>query len=84
MKTTRRRVLQALSALAVASPLTARAATKSGYSLTCFATDWGNQRPYDEFCAKAKAAGYHGVETWASLDKDEHAAKARIGACLKR
>ena len=74
MKTTRRRVLQSLPVIAMAPLMTARAATKSGYSLTCFATDWGNQAPYNEFCAKAKAAGYDGVETWVSLDKDKHAA----------
>ena len=74
MKTSRRTLLQALSGLVIAPWLPARAAARSGYSLTCFATDWGNQAPFDTFCAKAKAAGYDGVETWVSLDKTRHAA----------
>ncbi len=72
MKLTRRRAMQALAALAVAPT---GAATKAGFSLKCFATDWGNKAPYDEFCAKAKAAGFDGVETWVSLDEFEQASK---------
>jgi hypothetical protein len=74
MKTTRRSAMQALAALAIASAGAARGATKAGYSLKCFATDWGNQASYDEFCARVKAAGFDGVETWVSLDEDKQAA----------
>jgi sugar phosphate isomerase/epimerase len=74
MKTTRRRVMQGLGALAVAPLSVARAGAKAGYSLKCFATDWGNQAPYDEFCAKARAAGFDGVETWVSMDPQKQAA----------
>ena len=38
--------------------------TKAGYSLLIFATNWGFNGSYDEFCAKAKAAGYDGCEIW--------------------
>jgi hypothetical protein len=74
MKITRRHALQSLAALSIAPLGAARAAARSGYSLKCFATDWGNQAPYDDFCAKAKAAGFDGVETWVSLDEARQAA----------
>lgn len=73
MKVTRRQALQSL-ALAIALPSAALTAPRPGYSLTCFATDWGNQAPYDEFCAKAKAAGFDGIETWVSLEEPKQAA----------
>lgn len=34
------------------------------FKLTIMATDWGFHGSYDAFCAKAKAAGYDGIETW--------------------
>lgn len=74
MKTTRRNLMQSLAALAIAPLGTASAAAKAGFSLRCFATDWGNQAPYDEFCARARAAGFDGVETWVSLDEAKQAA----------
>lgn len=74
MKASRRRALGSLAALAIVPFGDPRAAAKAGFSLKCFATDWGNQLPYEEFCAKAKAAGFDGVETWVSLDEARQAA----------
>lgn len=77
MKTSRRRAIQAIAGLAAAplgTAFGAATAPKSGFSLKCFATDWGNQAPYEEFCAKSKAAGFDGVETWVSLDAAKQAA----------
>lgn len=45
--------------------------TKAGYSLLIFATNWGFNGSYDEFCAKAKAAGYDGCEIWWPGDATE-------------
>jgi sugar phosphate isomerase/epimerase len=73
MKTSRRRVLQALPALAVA-PFPDTRAAAGGFSLTCYATDWGNRLPWDAFCRNVKDAGYDGIETWVSLDAQKHAA----------
>lgn len=36
----------------------------AGFSLTVMGTNWGFQGSMDQFCAKAKAAGYDGVELW--------------------
>ncbi len=47
---------------AFAKPLMTTA--QSGYSLQIFATNWGFPGSIDEFCAKAKAAGYDGCEIW--------------------
>ncbi len=73
MKMSRRSLLQMLSGLALAPMAASTVPPRKGFSLECFATDWGNQAPYDAFCAKARAAGYDGVETWVSLDKKKHA-----------
>lgn len=81
MNATRRAVIGSLAAFALAPITASRAAAKAGYSLKCFATDWGNQAPYDEFCAKAKAAGFDGVETWVSLDE---AKQAETVAAIRR
>lgn len=32
--------------------------------LLFFQTDWGNELPMDDFLARAKAAGYDGIEVW--------------------
>lgn len=45
-----------------AKPLTQT--NQSGYSMLVMATNWGFNGSYDEFCAKAKAAGYDGCEIW--------------------
>lgn len=39
------------------------------FQLKIFATDWGFQGSIDEFCKKAKAAGYNGIETVFPADK---------------
>jgi sugar phosphate isomerase/epimerase len=36
----------------------------AGFQLLILATNWGFPGTYDEFCAKAKAAGYDGAEIW--------------------
>lgn len=36
----------------------------SNFSMTILATNWGFTGSWDEFCSKAKEAGYHGVEVW--------------------
>jgi hypothetical protein len=36
-----------------------------------FQTDWGNSLPMDAFLAKAKAAGYDGVELWMPAGEDK-------------
>jgi hypothetical protein len=36
-----------------------------------FQTDWGNALPIDAFLAKAKAAGYDGVELWMPAGEDK-------------
>ena len=36
-----------------------------------FQTDWGNTLPMDDFLAKAKAAGYDGVELWMPAGEDK-------------
>lgn len=74
MKITRRCAMQGLAALAAAPLSAAPMKHQPGFSLRCFATDWGNRLPYGEFCAKAKAAGFDGVETWVSLDAAKQAA----------
>lgn len=35
-----------------------------GFSLVVLATNWGFDGTIDAFCAKAKAAGYDGIEVW--------------------
>ncbi len=38
------------------------------YELHIMATDWGFEGTFDAFCAKAKKAGYDGVEAWWPTD----------------
>ena len=38
------------------------------YELQIMATDWGFDGTFDAFCAKAKNAGYDGVEAWWPTD----------------
>ncbi len=75
MTTTRRQVLQAVGALALApiAPGIARAA-RGDEDLVCLATKWGNDDPVDVFCAKIKQAGYDGAELWTLADAAEQAA----------
>lgn len=74
MTTTRRTVLQALGALALAPMLPRTALAARGSDLVCLATKWGNDDPLDAFCAKAKKAGYDGVEHWIATKPGEQAA----------
>ena len=36
----------------------------AAFKVIILATNWGFQGTYDEFCARAKASGYDGVEIW--------------------
>lgn len=47
---------------------------QAGYSLLIFATNWGFSGSWDEFCAKAKSAGYDGAEIWWPTDEKERSA----------
>ena len=75
--TTRRKFLAATSTAGVALALNpfqefAKAVPlnpKPGFSLTILATNWGFPGSWDEYCAKAKAAGYDGCEIWWPLDE---------------
>lgn len=49
-------------------PRLAFGAARPGFQLKIMATDWGFPGTLDEYCAKAKAAGYDGIEIWWSLD----------------
>ncbi len=40
----------------------------AGYNLKVLATNWGFEGTLDEFCAKAKKAGYDGIEVWWPTD----------------
>ncbi len=53
----------------------------ANFSLTILATNWGFVGNYDEFCAKAKASGYDGIEVW--LPKEEEQQKALFKALEK-
>ncbi len=44
---------------------------QAGYSLLVLATNWGFSGSWDEFCAKAKTAGYDGCEIWWPGDATE-------------
>ncbi|NJK83123.1 MAG: sugar phosphate isomerase/epimerase, partial [Saprospiraceae bacterium] len=45
-------------------------AVPTDFSLTILATNWGFSGTYEEFCAKAKASGYDGVELWLPREAD--------------
>ena len=47
---------------AYAQPL--QTSSQAGYSLLVFATNWGYQGTWAEFCARIKALGYDGAELW--------------------
>jgi sugar phosphate isomerase/epimerase len=53
----------------LSTPLRVKAAP--GFSLTIMATNWGFPGTWDEYCAKAKAAGYDGCEIWWPLDQKD-------------
>jgi sugar phosphate isomerase/epimerase len=88
MKTTRRDFIKSTTAagsallvdplknLAKAKPID----TVSGFSLIVLATNWGLEGTMDDFCAKAKAAGYDGIEVWyPANEKDRSDLQAAIG-----
>lgn len=57
------------SAAVLATPLHALSESNqskpaAGFQLLILGTNWGFPGSYDEFCAKAKAAGYDGAEIW--------------------
>src|SRR6478609_9083507 len=57
------------SAAALATPLNVLSEPShpkpaAGYQLLVLGTNWGFPGSYDEFCIKAKAAGYDGAEIW--------------------
>jgi sugar phosphate isomerase/epimerase len=54
-----------------ATPLTTSAAP--GFSLTLLATNWGFEGSHEQFAAKAKAAGYDGVEVWIPGEEKDRA-----------
>ncbi|SMO78888.1 sugar phosphate isomerase/epimerase [Fodinibius sediminis] len=41
------------------------------FSITYLATRWGFPGTFEEFCASAKEAGYHGIEVWVPGNKKE-------------
>lgn len=41
------------------------------FSLTLLATNWGFSGSWDEFCAKSKETGYHGIEVWLPQQQKE-------------
>jgi sugar phosphate isomerase/epimerase len=43
----------------------------AGFTLTILATNWGFPGSWDEYCAKAKSAGYDGCEIWWPLDETD-------------
>ena len=51
----------------------------AGYALYIMATNWGFNGSIDDFCKKAKAEGYDGVEVWMPGDeKDRQALSAAV------
>lgn len=56
----------------LATPVDVKAAP--GFSLTIMATNWGFPGTWDEYCAKAKAAGYDGCEIWWPTEAKERTA----------
>jgi sugar phosphate isomerase/epimerase len=53
----------------------------SDFSITILATNWGFQGNVDDFCAKAKADGYDGIEVWLPAAADQQ--KALMDAVRK-
>ncbi len=74
MALTRRKFLATTTAAAALTPLASLArpdfVAKPGFSLKLLATNWGFDGSYDAFCAKAKAAGYDGIEVWLPGEKE--------------
>lgn len=64
-----------------AQPAKAPFKVPNNFSLTIMATNWGFKGSWDEFCAKAKETGYHGVEVW--LPQQRHEQEALFAALEK-
>jgi len=79
MRTSRRKFLgisTAATAAVMMNPFEQFAAnqvvqTAAGFSLTILATNWGFPGSWEEYCAKAKAAGYDGCEIWWPTDLEQ-------------
>jgi sugar phosphate isomerase/epimerase len=76
--TTRRQFLKTSAAAGalIATPFAGQtepifAPSMAGFSLTVLATNWGFPGSWDEYCNKAKSAGYDGCEIWWPLDEKE-------------
>lgn len=65
---------------AFAAPQTT--ANMAGYNLKVLATNWGFDGTVDEFCGKAKKAGYDGIEIW--WPTDNKPAQDELFAALKK
>lgn len=76
-------ITTATSAAAIAAlPITKTFAQAApGYQLLVLATNWGFSGTTEEFCAKAKSAGYNGVEVWWPGDEKDRA--RLLEACAK-
>lgn len=61
----------------VLSPL--KLAVPIDFSLTILATNWGFPGELETFCAKAREAGYDGIEVWTPASSDQ---AARLSAAL--
>lgn len=59
----------------------ATGATAKQFDLTLLATGWGFNGTPDRFCAKAKEAGYDGIETWWPMEEN---VQQELFAALKK
>ncbi len=66
--TTTALLLSSLKSFAVPQPIRNM---NNNFSLIVLATNWGFAGTMDEFCAKAKGAGYDGIENWWPLQKKD-------------
>jgi sugar phosphate isomerase/epimerase len=76
--TTRREFLKASASAGIlaATPIESFATphkkgAAAGFTLTILATNWGFPGSWDEYCAKAKSAGYDGCEIWWPTDPEQ-------------
>lgn len=64
----------------IAQPLS-KAEASAGFELLFMATDWGQKKNADEFCAAAKKDGYEGIEIWWPTSSE---AQASVFAALRK
>src|SRR5690349_12155614 len=89
MKTSRREFLKTTTVAGSAllmDPLKNLAEVKQvkpapGFSLIILATNWGLEGTVDSFCAKAKAAGYDGIEVWYPTNGKD---RTELGVALEK